>query len=305
MGKNELTKEEAIKLITAIVDDEASAEERQAFMEYIEHDDEVRREYESVKRIKSIISSRCPHKKAPDSLKQYLKDLCRHGAPAEESEVPIYDKPCIGPAAQQEDLKDEEHFTSENFYRWIFAAAAGFLIVAAIWGFYNIYEPSAENREIYNLEEYAYEHYQKNEGKLVSPNIATANLGSAENRMAQDYDMPMTIPELENAEFKGIAYIDFVPNFKAPMLEYYLSDEDQYIYIFAFQLDKLKKFGQLTRHQEAVKQCDKPNDFFVRDVNGKHVVSWKWNDVWYAAISNHNGNRLASLVKPLDYDHDE
>lgn len=305
MGNKELTKEEARNLITAVVDDEASAEERQAFMDYIEDDDEVRREYESIKRMKSIIRSRCPYAEAPDSLKKYLKDLCREGAPPEEPEVPIYDKPCIGPAAQQQGSKDAGGLSAESTKRWFFAVAASILIIAAVGGFYYFYDSTGENGEIYNLEEYVSEHFQKNEGGLITPNIATANLGSAENRMARDYDMPMIVPELENADFKGIAYIDFVPNFKAPMLEYYLPDEDQYIYIFAFQVDKLEKFGQLVRHQEAVKKCDKPKDFYVRDVKGKHVVSWKWNGVWYAAVSNHSGNRLASLVKPLEYNNNE
>lgn len=305
MGKKELTKEEAFNLITAIVDNEASAEERQAFMKYIEHDDEVRREYESMKRIKSIIESRCPCANAPDSLKQYLKDVCKEDGYSKDVEVPIYDKPCISPGRQKEESQNIHRESTGTTQRWIFSAAASFLVIAAVWGFYNFYGFSGENRQIYDLEEYAYEHFQKNDGKFVSPNIATASLGSAENRMARDYDMPMTVPELENAEFKGIAYIDFVPDFKAPMLEYYLPVEDQYIYIFAFQLDKLEKFGQLARHQEAVKKCDKPKDFYVRDVKGKHVVSWKWNDVWYAAVSNHNGNRLASLVKPLEYNNEE
>jgi hypothetical protein len=91
--------------------------------------------------------------------------------------------------------------------------------------------------------------------------------------MARDYNMRMTIPALKNAEFKGIMYGDFVPNYKAPMLEYYLPSEGEYIYIFAFELNKMKAFGKLFRDQEAIKKCHKPKDFYIRNVNGKHVVS--------------------------------
>lgn len=302
MGKKELTKEKAFQLITAVVDDEASPEERKAFMDFIADNDEVRREYESIKRIKSLVRSRCPYAKAPESLKQYLKNVCQSDAAHNESDVPIYDKPCIGPGRQKKDSQesnDQSAITSQQ--RWIFSIAASLLIIAAAWSFFNFYG-SPDETPMYNVEEYVYEHFQKHKGNFVPPTIATASMGSAEIRLARDYDMSMTVPSLKNAEFKGVVYSDFVPDFKAPMLEYYLPSEDQYIYIFAFKLDKLKEFGQLVRHQEAVKKCNKPKDFYVRNVNGKHVVSWKWNNVWYAAISNHNGNTLASLVKPLEYE---
>lgn len=305
MGKKELTKDEAFKLITAVVDDEASAEDRQAFMDFIAHNDEVRQEFEAIKKIKSLLSSRCPYAKAPKSLRQFVKATCQEDTSQKDEEVPIYDKPCVGPGRQKPDSKDDEKKSHGTTQRWIFSVAASLLVIAAAWSFFNFYSSADKTKEIYNIDEYAYEHFQKNKGKLVSPTITTANLGSAEMRLARDYDMPMTVPALKNAEFKGIAYVDFVPNFKAPMLEYYLPSEDQYIYIFAFKLDKLKEFGQLVRHEEAIQKCDKPKDFYVREVNGKHVVSWKWDDVWYAAISNHNGNRLASLVEPLEYDPEE
>jgi hypothetical protein len=305
MGKEELTKEEAFELITAVVDGEASTEERKAFIDYIAHDDEIRREYESIKRIKSLVRSRCPYAEAPESLKRYLKTICQGGTSSEDLDVPIYDKPCIGPGRQKKESQDTEKEYPGTTQRWIFSIAASLLIVAAAWGFFNFYGFSSDETQSYNVEEHAYEHFIKHEGKFVPPTIATASLGSAEIRLAQDYDMPMTVPSLESAEFKGVVYSDFVPDFKAPMLEYFLPAEDQYIYIFAFKLDKLKEFGKLVRHQEAVKKCNKPKDFYVREVNGKHVVSWKWNDIWYAAISNHNGNTLASLVKPLEYDSEE
>ena len=183
------------------------------------------------------------------------------------------------------------------------AFGASLLLLAIAWGFFR-FSGQSEQQPVYNIEEYAYEHFQKHNGQYVPPTISTASLGSAEIELAQKYDMAMTIPALKNAEFKGVVYSEFVPNYKAPMLEYHLPKQDQYIYIFAFKLDKLEAFGQLDRHREAIKTCNKPQDFHVQNVNGKHVVSWKWNDIWYAAISNHDGNTLASLVEPLQYNPD-
>lgn len=299
MGKNELTKEEAFDLITPVVDGEATDDERQAFMDFIAQNNEVRKEFESIKKIKSLVSSRCPCAKAPDSLRQYTKTISRQEASLKNVDVPIYDVACGGPADQAPDDKEKQRPSSIR--RWAYSIAATLLIGAAFWGFFNFYDQPAQPKAVYNIEEYAYEHFKKHEGQFVPPTISTASLGAAEIQLARNYNMPMTIPALENAEFKGVVYAEFVPNFKAPMLEYHLPAQNQYIYIFAFKLDKLKKFGQLNRHKAAVKKCTKPEDFYIRNVNGKHVVSWKWDDVWYAAISNHNGNTLASLVKPLKY----
>lgn len=294
---NELTKAEARNLITPVVDDEVSEEERQAFMAYIEKHDDVRREYESAKRIKSLIGTRCPCAKAPVSLREYIKSLGRDSSSSQKKDNPVYyDMPCDGSVSQHSDLNSSKENKSGFKRPFLFSIAATLLVLATTWGFFS-FQKSSPDSPIYNVEEYAYEHFIKYGGQFVPPTISAASLGSAELHLAQNYDMPMTIPVLKNAEFKGVVYREFVPNYEAPMLEYYLPSADQYIYIFAFQLDKMKEFGQLVRHSEAIKRCNKPKDFYVRNVNGKHVVSWKWDNVWYTAVSNHDGNALASLVK--------
>jgi predicted transposase YdaD len=77
MGKKELTKYEALKLITPVVDDEVCQETRQVFFEFIENHDDVRKQYESAKKIKLLICSRCPCSKAPDTLRSSIKQLIR------------------------------------------------------------------------------------------------------------------------------------------------------------------------------------------------------------------------------------
>ncbi len=77
MGKKELTKYEALKLITPVVDDEVCQETRQIFFEFIEKHDDVRKQYESVKKIKLLICSRCPSRKAPETLRAAIKKIIR------------------------------------------------------------------------------------------------------------------------------------------------------------------------------------------------------------------------------------
>ncbi|WP_445666065.1 anti-sigma factor family protein [Fodinibius sp. AD559] len=294
-----LTKSEARELLAPVVDNEVSAEERDAFLAYIAHDKELKQEYESMKRIKALMGNRCPCAKAPDSLKHFLSTYCSSDTSASNT-PPIYDIPSKKSVSQQDQLNT----STQHSKWWYYAAAAIVVFTVSVWGFLN-YQSSMVENSTYNIEKYAYQHFMKHDGKLVPPTISTASLGIAEIELAQHYDMSMTIPELDNADFKGVVYEEFVPNFKTPMLEYHLSGEDQYIYIFTFNIDKMEQFGQLVRDQDAVKACTKSGDFHIRDVNGKHVVSWKWNNIWYAAISNHDGNTLASLVKPLEYEPSE
>lgn len=75
MDNESLTKYEALELITPVVDDEVSEEKRNAFFEYIAKHEDVRRKYESVKNIKSLMGSRCPSACAPEALRKEIKRL--------------------------------------------------------------------------------------------------------------------------------------------------------------------------------------------------------------------------------------
>lgn len=304
MGTNELTKAEALNLITPVIDGEASAEEYKAFMEYIAHHEDVRKEFETMKQVK-LLCRRCPCAKAPDSLRDYVRTVGKKKDNTEKAEVPIYDVPGGGPSRQGNIFRTPREESSSWNRKWIYSAAASLLIMISLWSFFDFSGQQVEAEPVYNVEEYAYEYYMRYEGKFVAPTISTASLGSAEVRLASDYDISMRIPSIENAEFQGVVYNEFVPDFNAPMLEYYLPADEQYIYIFAFKLEQMREFGKLERYQKAVKKCNKPTDFYVRNINGMHVVSWKWDNVWYAAISNHEGDTLASRVKSLQINNEE
>ncbi len=306
MSEERLTKEQAIKLITSVVDGEVDERTRSSFLNYIEEDSEVRNQYESIKRVKKLVSERCPSHKAPDSLKmrvhKFLLEEQGKLSKLDNSSEATVDKPSHIPSDKQYNAGKGSTTNGNNessMQKWLYAAAASFLIFAAFWGLvYN----NQSVQEAYNIEEYVYRHFDNHKGKLVPPTINTDNLTDAEVQLASALDMNMTIPPLSKAQFKGVAINEFVPGYEAPMLEYYIPEEDQFIYIFAFDMNKLDQFGSLNRSEEAIKKCVKPKDFHIKNVNGKHVVSWQWNNVWYAAISNHDGETLASLVEPLDYD---
>ncbi len=297
MSEKKFTRKQAIKLITPVVDDEVDENTRISFFNYLEKDDKVRSQYESVKRLKEMVETRCPCAKAPDSLKERIQNFInqRKEGVVDEHGDPIYDMPVEHTVTSNSASPP----VTKNKNIWNYAAAASLLVIAVITAIYLYVRPFTSGQ--YNVEEYTYAHFTKHNGKLVQPTIATASPANAELELEYGFNMPVTVPPLKNAEFKGVVLNDFVPGFKTPLMEYYLPAEDQYIYIFAFKIPQLLQFDELSRSQEAVDKCIKSKDFHIRDINGKHVVSWKWEDTWYAAISNHDGETLASLVEPLQY----
>lgn len=299
-GRN-LTKQQALKLITPVVDNEVDEELRTAFFAFIDQNNEVRNKFESEKRLKEVVSERCPYAKAPDRLHQRIREFLADPDKKSWSEPaldePFLDKPSVlSEAAEQAVPSSITHSTSTSRTAWKYAAAAAVLIATVLAAFY--YSP-LNSAGTFNLEENVYAHFVEHGGQMVEPTIASASLGAAETQLAEVFNTPVSIPTLKNAEFVGVVFTDFIPDFKAPMLEYHLPSENQYIYIFAFSVKDLERFEKLVRSRDAIQTCKNSKDYHVRNVNGKHVVSWKWGDTWYSAISNHDGRTLASLVGTL------
>lgn len=296
MSDRKITKREALDLITPVVDGEVDTDTESAFYAFLNKDLHVRKQFESEQRIKNLLKSRLSKKQAPEALKQKITETIEkeRKKKASNEDHQLQDLPAgsIG-TESAEDSADRGQTFSKN---WLYAAAASLLILAAFWGF--LYSAQDEANS-YSVEEYTYHHFMDNNGDFITPSISTASIANAEFALSSNFDLKMTVPALKNAEFKGIVYSDFVPDFKAPLLEYHLPEEDEYIYIFAFDINKLNNFDQLVRSEDAVKKCVRPQDFHVQEVNGKHVVSWKWGSIWYAAISNHEGKELAALVDSL------
>ena len=77
MSKRQLHREEAIKLITPVVDGEAAEEASRAFFQYIEKDAEVNWYFEEEKSVKSILRQKLPRYQAPSHLRRRIKLLLR------------------------------------------------------------------------------------------------------------------------------------------------------------------------------------------------------------------------------------
>jgi len=150
-----------------------------------------------------------------------------------------------------------------------------------------------------SLEESMFLHFMENEN-LSAATLNPLSLEEARLYLSSQFNHSPKMPRIKGADLSGVVNIDFVPGYKTPLLEYHREDMNESIFIFAFNLDSLEVFEQIVRNPEAVNACVTNKDFHVQDVRGLHVVSWKWGNYWYAAISRQNGHELANLVEPLN-----
>lgn len=299
MSDLNLTKKQAKELVTPIVDGETTEDEKIAFFAFIKNHSDVKNLYLSEKRTKELVQSQLSKAKAPLRLRKNIhKFLESQGELNGSTSVPRTDidlprsinkTPNRSGARNQSDTKNKSRIPN---WRVFSAAASVVLIVVLTIFFYRRLHPGFSN-----IDEHTYQQFIAHKGSLITPTIGTDNVDEAELSLAKDYKFSLDIPLLDGANFKGIVYDDFAPNFKTPLLEYQLSDADDNIYIYAFKMDDIKRNKKFVRNSAAVQTCNAPNKYHIQEINGKHIVSWKWGDVWYSAISNHDGHELTSMIK--------
>lgn len=73
MVNTQLQREEAIQLITPVIDGEVTAERSRAFFRYIQQDHEIKRRYEEEKLIKYLIRVQLPRFEAPPHLRKRIE----------------------------------------------------------------------------------------------------------------------------------------------------------------------------------------------------------------------------------------
>jgi hypothetical protein len=293
---NRLNKYQARLLLPAVVDEEVSEDEKNAFFEYLKQDPDLEKEYYSTLKLKQILSENFPRKSAPDHLrerilnrleieqrnKNFTKSASDHKSPDRSS-----------------NRTDEWKRLLKSGIRYVSAAAVILLITLMT---VQLLERSTENfnDEIFVIENISAQHFHRANTASIDPQIAAVSFQEAENYLKDHYGLTMTIPHLKGTEFAGLIMADFHSGMQAPLLKYIQRDIGENIYIFAFNLDKLESFDQMKREENAAKSCTTQTDYFVNNIDGTHVVSWLWDDNWYSAVSNHNGHDLAALVEPLN-----
>ena len=288
----ELTKQEALWILPAVVDNEATDEERVAFFEFIKSDPEVAKEYSDALLIKKALNTAKIRKKAPDQLKnvvlERIEELKNEGKTvSKESESTI--------------TSIDTASNSTKWLRYLTAAAAVLFISLVTLQLLDLSTGNTYDSFDVIVENMAAEHFINSGGQLIEPHFSTNSPREAEVYLTDHFGMQITIPTLTGAEFAGIVMADFVDGFQTPLLEYSQHSIGETIYLFAFDMDRVDQHKTLVRHAAAVDACVRNEDFYVAEIDEHHVVSWLWENTWYTAISNHNGYDLAALVEPLNF----
>ena len=288
----DLTKQEARWILPAVVDNEATDEERAAFFEFIKSDPEVEKEYKDALLIKKALYTAKIRKKAPDELKravlEKIKEMKSEGETVNKESESIITP--IDSASQ-----------STKWLRYLTAAAAVLFISLVTLQLLDLSTGNTDESYDVIVENMAAEHFLNSGGQLIEPHFRTNSPLEAEIYLTDHFGMQITIPILTGAEFAGIVMADFVDGFQTPLLEYSQHSIGETIYLFAFDMDRVDQHKTLVRHAAAVDACVRNEDFYVAEINEHHVVSWLWENTWYTAISNHNGYDLAALVEPLNF----
>lgn len=226
MSNYQLSKIQALKLLTPVVDGEASEAERKAFMEFIAQNEEVRNKYHTMKKLKSLVSERCPRTKAPDSLRNKVNDFLQEVKEDEshpQIDPPIYDIPCSGPGTLAGRNITPPDNNSKPRY-WLLSSAATMLVILALGGFFNVSNLSKEFSSG-NIAEKMHEYISGPNGQETT--ISTASLGSSDLYLSPGDNLSIIEPEVHNHEFKVVVLEELNTNSQASIINYHLESENQ------------------------------------------------------------------------------
>lgn len=300
-----LTRKQALDLIPCILDGEATEKERRVFFEYIEDDKIVKKQFDSLRIVKELIRNKCKREKAPDHLKSKVNELIADMGREEYSYSKVDNSPNSLKTEPSHPVDDKSASTKNNIYRLF--KPLRYVAAAAVIFFFTIITIELLERtstpplpETQNLEEVVFTHFENSDNSsAVLSSITPDDINHASEYLEAEFSFFPRMPLFDGAELTEVIYSSFIDGYNAPILKFHQEDLNENIYVFAFKVDELEKEYSLKRDPEAVKHCQSNDDYHIREVNGKHVVSWKWGDYWYSAVSNHHGNEVISMVDPM------
>lgn len=301
-----LTRQKALHLLPLIVDNEASEDEKTAFYRYIQIDEAVRKNYESLQFVKQLIKTKYSPEKAPDHLKKKISEIIED-MKWERTEHSIVDNTSSSVSVKTESETEQTGRLRKPFLRLSVKKTGRYLAAATVLLIFSILTiellDKTSSHTFYNggIEEMALSYF--NSGDHISASVASyrpVSFSHASQLINDEMSHQPRLPEINGASLRRVIYTTFIEGFKTPVLEFYQDEINETMYIFAFRLDDLKKEYKMKRDPEAVKSCNTYDDYHIKEIDGKHIVSWKWGDYWYTAVSNYNGDDLIALVQPLN-----
>lgn len=283
-----LDKKDAFELVTPVADGEATEEELKAFFQYINGNPDVKNYYEEELWIKQLLKDKVSFEPAPDHLKQNIAHLI-------QSQFRLDRKPVenLHPVSDRAGIR---LYYGISFRIWFTLAAI--LVIAA---FIYIYQyPGSDTEDIRStqtilpaVEEHVYNHFVTNRGEFIYPDVTSDASDEIHRKVFEEFGYDVTVPLLADISLAGVVYSEFLPEYRSPLFEYKVDDGD-FIYIFAFHIPEMEKY--LHRNADAVDYCVSDNAYHITSFGGKDLVSWKWEDIWYVGISNHDGQTFTSLL---------
>ncbi len=270
--------------VSAYVDGELSASEEASLLEEAEKDPAIRQAIEQEKILKKLLKTRLQRASAPESLHRKIKVLLSQEKTVQPRAAENYK------ALNMQ--QDDQPSASRNKFLLALAAVllSALLLVLARQGVFT----TGTEAEAVTVEQLTSVHYINQQGgRVVDP--VQLSVAEAQQYFKNTYGCDITVPELAGARFAGAVYTNFFGEFHTPLLQYEVEEGD-YIYIFAFEKDELRKQKKLIADQNATGAITKHDDVFIMQIEGLDVVSWKWHNVWYTAVSAHQGDVVAAML---------
>lgn len=306
-----LNRKQALDLLPLVVDNEASENQKKAFFNYIQGDAKVKKKYESLLYVKQLLKTKYSREKAPDHLKDKISGILEDLEWEKEQHSKV-DNPSEN--IRQPKTPKQSAYTSTrsehtgNRVLKHLAKPARYLIAASVIFIFSLLtieflEQLSADRILRNVsvEQVALTHFSTGSHKEASfASFQPASLDHASRLLEDEMSYNPRLPEVRGATLRTIYHSPFSGEYSVPVLEFYQEDINETIHVFAFKVDDLEDKRAIRRDEEAVKLCKTYDDYHIKEIEGKHVVSWKWGDYWYTAVSNHNGKDLISLIDPVE-----